>query len=58
MRKDSDLIFLGDYPDSWYVDYDTNQFIALDSASDEVKKAVANLNRKLAEDKRRGTHRF
>ena len=58
MRKDPDLIFISGSLDSWYVDHDINQFVAHEDAPADVKKAVARLNAKLAEDRRRGEHRF
>ena len=58
MRKDTDFIFLSEHLGEWYVDHDINQFVARDDASADVKKAVANMNIKIAEDARRGEHRF
>ena len=58
MRKDPDLIFISGYLDNWHVDRKANQFVAHDDTPDDVKKAVKRLNDKIAEDIRRGEHRF
>lgn len=58
MRKDPDMIFLWEHRWAWHVDYAIGQYVAHDDAPDDVKKAVKRLNDKIAEDIRRGEHRF
>lgn len=58
MRKDADMIFLWEHRGTWHVDYSIEQYVSHEDAPADVKKAVARLNAKLAEDRRRGEHRF
>lgn len=58
MRIDKDIIFIEEHPDMFSFDPKTHFPRANENASQEVKAAIERLNAKLAEDIRRGEHRF